>query len=209
MKRLLGIAAGLVLLANSAGAAIIVSLDSVGVDSPGVFLWTYRATLQPDQAMLEGDFFTVYDVPSFISASFSTSLSPALVGRGYTVDTALLGANAPGTTLGDVGTGPQQDDDGILNITVTLDTGGAVNPADDAPGPVTLGNLFVKSTSDRDLAILTDYGAQNHLGLLGPIASNVGEVLVPSPIPEPGSVTLMMVGLLAVGALAFRRRQTD
>jgi PEP-CTERM motif len=214
MKRLLGIAAGLVLLANSAGAAIIVSLDSVTPDASGLFRWTYRAMLQPDQAMLEGDFFTIYDVPSFVSgaSTFGTSLSPALDGRSFAVNDAvghLLGDNAPGTTLGDIGTGPQQDDPDLRNITVSLTSGGTIDPADDAPGPVTLGNLFVLSTSDRDLRVLTDYGAQNHLGPLGPIASNVGEVLVPAVIPEPGSVTLMMVGLIAVGALAFRRRQTD
>ena len=186
MKRLLGIAAGLVLLVNSAGATIIVSLDSVAEEASGLFRWTYRAMLQPEQAMQEGDFFTIYDVPSFVSglSTFGTSLSPALDGRDFVVNDAVnhfLGANAPGTTLGDVGTGPQQDNPNLRNITVTLSSGGTIDPAEDAPGPVTLGNLFVLSTADRDMRVLTDYGARGHTGPLGPVASNVGEVLVPVP----------------------------
>jgi len=202
MKRLLVLAAVLAMWMNNAGAAIIVSLDSVGLESPGVFRWTYRAELQPDQTMVANDFFTIYDVPSFLTASFSTSLSNALVGRSFTTTIQASGFNAPGTTLA-------ADDDPLVdNITVRLTGGGTIDPADDAgPGPVTLGNLFVTSTSDRDLTILTDYGSQNHVG--GNLASNVGKVVVPAVIPEPGSVTLMMVGLIAVGALAFRRRQTD
>jgi hypothetical protein len=197
MKRLLLVlTAALAMWVQGATAAVLVSLDSVGSAGPGLFRWTYRADLQPDQTLQEDQFFTIYDIPSFISATFDTSLNEAVEGRTFDVDLALLGRNALGTNLGNV------DDPDIWNITVTLDDGDTIEPS---AGPVTLGNLFVISTADRNLRALTDYGSQNTLN--GNLAANVGKVLV--PIPELSSVAMMMAGLIAVGAFHFRRRRID
>ena len=120
MKRLLILSAVLAMWAHSAQAAIIMSLDGIAPQpgSPGVWNWVYRASLQPDQSMLEQDFFTIYDFPSISlgDVSFGASLSPAVAGRSFATSVQGLGIDAPGTAI--------PDDAGIPNVTVRLTGGG-------------------------------------------------------------------------------------
>jgi len=69
---------------------------------------------------------------------------------------------------------------------------------------VTLGNLIVQTTTD--VGVRGWFSGQGQLTASNTEAGNTGRVLVPLAIPEPASLTLTLVGLIAVGALAVRRR---
>lgn len=204
MKRLLLVLATmLTMLAHGARAEVIVTLDSVGEDvfgPPGFFLWTYRATLQPDQLFREQDFFTIYDFPNLsvdpgsINVSFSKG---ATLGAdiGFVVSVQNQGVDAPGLTF--------DDDPNITNVTVSLSQGGDIDPGVTA---LTLGNVIIRSP--YDLRADSQYGALALVKENNFPNSNQGQVQV-AAIPEPRSAVLMIAGLVAIGALSVRRRQAN
>jgi hypothetical protein len=208
-RRLLLFGAVLAIWANAASAAIIVALTGIAVDSPGVWDWTYTATLQPDQNMrpapgpffdpatVPGDFFTIYDLRNIApgtTPTFGPSLDPKVVGHTFTTTQSFLGLTPSGTT--------PPDSAAIPNVTVQL-TGGGVIVGDPTQGQITLGTLHIKSTTDQ--AILNPYRALAQQQFGGTDSVTTG--FVNTPIPEPTGLALLMVGLVAVGGLAYRRRQ--
>ena len=196
MKKLFLLVASLVVMwANSAGAAIIVTLDSVGKDisNPSLFDWIYRADLQPSQKMTADDFFTVYDFANVVNAQFN--LNSDVAGHTFTVSQANTGKTNSSIA--------PPDSPSIGNVSVSLTGGGDIMPT--GGHVVTLGNLVVQSTTDTP--ILGWFSGQGVNISNGTPAANDGRVLV--AVPEPASLTLMLVGLIAVGALAARRRSSD
>ena len=190
---------------NGSNAAIIVSLDGIVQDAvPGIWDWIYRADLQPDENMragTSGDFFTIYDFSSLatpVSAAFGNSLNPAVFGRTFTVSEQMTGINPPQTAV--------PDNPNISNFTVRLTGGGDVVP-NPATGQVTLGTLVIKSTTKLPVDSFFGSLAQKKSDLSG--VSNVGSLPVAQGVPEPGSVTMVLAGLAAFGALVLRRRRLD
>lgn len=199
MKKLLLLVASLaVMWANSASAAIIVTLDSVGLDlsNPSLIDWVYRAELQPTQTMMEDrDFFTVYDFPNILNAQFNLSKDPLVTGHTFTLSQALTGLTSSLVA--------PPDSPAIGNVSVSLTGGGNIAPTGHA---VTLGNLIVQTTTD--VGIRGWFSGQGQLNASNTEAGNTGRVLVPSAIPEPATLTLTLVGLIAVGVLSIRRRSS-
>src|SRR5689334_15184743 len=116
MKKLLLLVASLcVMLANSAGATIIVVNPPARVPdfTPGVFDWTYAAVLQPGQSMKPGDFFTIYDFP------FADLLSTPNFGVTSGDDNAVFSVSVQNIGATPPKTNPP-DNSGITNVTVTL-----------------------------------------------------------------------------------------
>ena len=139
-KPLLLVASLVVMWANSASAAIIVTLDSVGPDlsNPSLIDWVYRAELQPTQSMTEDrDFFTVYDFPNVLNAQFNLSTDPLVTGHTFALSQAPTGLTSPLVAPPDSPT--------IGNVSVSLTGGGNIMPTGHA---VTLGNLIVQTTTD-------------------------------------------------------------
>jgi hypothetical protein len=202
-KLLLLVASLLVMWANSAGATIILINPPARVPDAGTFLWTYAAVLQPDQNMRAGDFFTLYDFP------FADTLSSPQFGVTGADDNALfavsvqnVGIDPPSTHFPDVAN--------VTNVTVTLvdadtTTPGIQNiiPAANG-GQVQLGTLIIRSTT-RAIAN-SNFGALAQGKLSGNGISNGGPINV-AAIPEPGSITLLLAGLVACGAISYRRRR--
>jgi hypothetical protein len=203
MKRLLIFAGVLAIWANTAGAAIFVSFTGAAQVAPGIYDWTYLVTLQPDQEMRVNDFATIYDVPNI--TGFDPVFNPSfgagstVLDRTFTVITS--GPVGPGVTPGPP---LATDDPNLPNVTVELTAGNTVPTTPNQP-PTTIGTLHIRSSSNPNQIALTDYLTQGHFG--GNPSTSVGTVEVPAAIPEPGSLSLMVVGLLAAGGLAFRRRQ--
>jgi hypothetical protein len=194
MKRLLLMVALFAVSLGSAHASVIVTLTGKGADpTPGLFDWIYTASLQPGQNLRNGDFFTIYDFSSISSASFLNSLNTT--GQTFTVTTPLTGENPPSTSI--------PDDPTITNITVKLTAGGPVVP-DPTKGSVVLGTLVVRTPLDVPVDAVYGAVAQKKADLSS--VSNVGFTSVPAAVPEPGSLSMVLAGLVAFAGLIVRRR---
>jgi hypothetical protein len=191
MRRLWFVAALAIAWVNSATAAVFVTWSGTALVSPGVWDWTYSVTLQPDQNWLVGQTATIYDVGSILDLGpFNPTFGPGPGGAGNS-----FLVSAPGT-------GPVailNDDPFIRNVSVQL-TGSNIL-GDPTAGPITIGTIHVRANTPQ--GVLTDYATTAQFN--GQPSTTTGRVLV--PVPEPGSVTLLLVGLAAVGGLAYRRRQ--
>jgi len=202
MKRLLIYAGVLAMWANTASAAVFVSWTGAAPVATGIWDWTYLVTLQPDQSMRVGDFATIYDVPNI--AGFDPAFNPTFGKGGTVLDRTFSVITTPPVGGGiDPGPAVSGDDPGISNVSVQL-TGGNEIVGNPAAGPTIVGTLHIRSSTDQ--SILTDYLSISHFGNAPSTTSGQVEVAA-AMIPEPGSLTLMVVGLLAAGGLAFSRRQ--
>ena len=205
MKKLLLLVASLfVMWANSVGATIIVINPPARVEegnNPGVWDWTYAAVLNPGVSMKPGDFFTIYDFP------FANLLSQPSFGTTSGTDNASFAVTVQNTGVTPPKTSPT-DKSNVTNVTVTLldgDTTSIGNQAiSAAAGGLQLGTLIVRSPTRVIAQSL--FGSSLDSGTLTP-QSQIGPVEV-AAIPEPASITLLMAGLAACGALSFRRRNS-
>ncbi len=197
MKRLLILAGMLGIWANTATAAIFVTYTGTGFN-PGLnlFDWTYSLTLQPDQNMRVGDFASIYDVPGIDGTPFFGSTN-----SNWSFGTTV---QAIGLTPGG---GPFPGEDGTDNVSVTLNGivgGGTSINGNPAGGPTILGTLHILSLTDAKKT--ADWASVAEAN--GGDSITTGTTPVPArAIPEPGSLALMIVGLLFAGGFAVRRRQ--
>jgi hypothetical protein len=208
MKKLLLLVASLcVMLANSAGATIIVVDPPARVPdfTPGVFDWTYAAVLFPGQSMKPGDFFTIYDFPN------ANLLSTPNFGVTGADDNAVFAVSVQNTGATPPKTAPA-DNPNVSNVTVTLldgdgRTAGTLDDLTASGGSLQLGTLIIRSPTKsiaRSLfGSVLDKNSQDN-----PATSTIGPIDV-AAIPEPGSLALLLVGLAACGAVSFRRKMVD
>jgi hypothetical protein len=207
MKKLLLLVASLsVMLANSAGATIIVIDPPARVPdfTPGIFDWTYAAVLFPGQSMKPGDFFTIYDFPN------ANLLSTPNFGVTGADDNAVFSVSVQNTGATPPKTAPA-DNPNVSNVTVTLldgdSTAGGNQDLTATGGSLQLGTLIIRSPTKTIAKSLfgsvLDKDSQDN-----PATSTIGPIDV-AAIPEPGSLALLLVGLAAGGAISFRRKMVD
>ena len=207
MKKLLLLVASLsVMLANSAGATIIVIDPPARVPdfTPGIFDWTYAALLFPGQSMKPGDFFTIYDFPNAnLLSTPNFGVTGADDNAVFSVSVQNTGATPPKTAPG--------DNPNVSNVTVTLldgdSTAGGNQDLTATGGSLQLGTLIIRSPTKTIAKSLfgsvLDKNSQDN-----PATSTIGPIDV-AAIPEPGSLALLLVGLAACGAISFRRKMVD
>ncbi len=200
MKKLLfGVAA--LLASVAANASIIPTLSGEPVDAgDGTFLYTYTATLASDQAVLDGSYFTLYDVVGF--DRFGS------LGDGFTASSQLVGFT-PSNVL-------PNDDNSILNVTFLYN-----GPSINFDGPLSereLGTFEVYATAGAyGFGDFTAEAVRNDGPTRGTLLANIGINAVgipgggdgnPSLVPEPASWAMMVFGFGLVGAGMRRRTRT-
>lgn len=195
-KLLFGVAA--LLATASANASIIPTLIGDPVDAgDGTFLYSYSATLASDQALLDGSYFTLYDIVGF--DRFGN------VPAGFTASSQLLGFT-PANVL-------PTDDAAILNVSFVY-SGPSVN----FDGPLSereLGTFEIYSTAGAyGFGDFTAQAVRNDGPTRGTLLANIGINAVgipgggdgnPSLVPEPSSWAMLVLGFGLVGA-GMRRR---
>lgn len=198
MKKLLfGVDA---LLASAAAhASIIPTLVGDPTDEgDGTFRYTYSATLASDQAVLDGSYFTLYDIVGFDRVGS--------LGDGFTATTQLVG-NTPSNVL-------PNDDASILNVSFTYS-----GPSINFDGPLSerqLGTFEIFATTGAfGFGDFTAEAVRNGGPTRGTLLANIGINAVgipgggnPSLVPEPASWAMMVFGFGLVGAGMRRRSRT-
>ena len=189
---LLGTFAVLALIA-SARADLIPSFVSATPDGNGNTIFSYSLNITVDQNAMDGDYFTIYDFGDFIQGS---NVQPA----GWTFSFQPVGIT-PSDTV-------PPDDPQLFNLTWTWT--GATIPGG-SPEGTNIGLFSVTVPGLRPNLISTYFAAQGTRSgdPLNTKVGNVGQIVIPAPIPEPstfalvgGTAILGMVGR----ALARRRR---
>lgn len=188
--------------ASAAHADIIPTLTVASPIQVGsLFQYTYTATLASDQALVTGNYFTIFDFQGF--AGFGT------IGAGFTPTTQLLGVT-PGTIN-------VMDDATVLNATFTY-AGPTLNqPAGTGPGVSTeLGSFQIFSIFDGlGLIPFVSEGTKNNGIAAGTPVANIGSTAgplagsgTPGAIPEPSVWAMLVIGFGAIGVSVRRRRPT-
>lgn len=162
----------------------------LGVSSGGpLFTWNYTANVTVDQAVVSGNFFTIYDFGSFLGGS---NMQPA----GWTFSSSLTGTNPSLVT--------PTDNPALLNLTWTYNGATPIN------GASALGNFSVVVVRTNQLRT-SDFAAEavrNGGPNAGSVIDNVGTISV--PIPEMSALLpiLSVCGAGLIGSLpCFLRRR--
>ncbi len=193
MTRVWILAALLLSFVNSAGAAVIISNAGVGSQA-GTFSWQYLVTLQPNETLQTGDFFTIFDVPNILKTP-QNNFDVLFSAQNGTYSDPFIAGTTPHP-----GNSDPTDNPNINNIQITL-TGPNITPSNST---TILGTLTVKSSVGKDVFQSADYAAADLTN--GLPSTSTGSVNV-AAVPEPASVTMLVLGLLGFGAVAMRRRQ--
>jgi hypothetical protein len=194
-------------LAPLAASANIIPTNT-SITGSGPFLWTYNLQLSDDQDVQSGlppsspsvphdnlsfgSFLTIYDFGGYVAGSCGgpTGWTCTAQAMGYTPDDTL-----------------PSDDATLMNLTWVYTSGATINGT---PGNVDLGSFFAQSIYDSvHLVSYTARGVKNRGASAGTIADNVGSVAAPMAlnVPEPGSLALAGLGLMAAVTSLRRRAQ--
>jgi hypothetical protein len=185
-------------LAAPAGAAVI-TLEGVTNNGPNDFTFSYQGTLGPDEGLRSGDRLIIYDFGGYIDGSVFTP-SPNVIA---TVEfTSPTGVVQPGFN----------DDAGIENLVFTYvgpdfrNEGGPFAPLD-------FNGLGARSTlgfviQDAFFTLTTKNNPDGVPGGSNTAVFTLGNVGVPSAIPEPATWAMMLGGFGLIGAASRRRHRT-
>jgi len=139
-----------------------------------------------------GTFFTLYDIPGFVSASVSSGWMVSVQNVGITP------SNINGASI---------DNPSIVNVTFTY-TGPIVH----ANGSTVIFSGFQIVSADGGINSNGDFSSQSTIDTgnsAGDTDQNSGSVTIPGggtqPVPEPVSLILLGSGLLGVGTVARKK----
>ncbi len=180
------------LAAPEAHAGFVATLDGVSPAGGGKYLWKYNIDVDVNTTIQKGDYFTIYDVGSYIPNS---ATSP----NGWVFSTTNVGVTPPKTT--------PIDNPALPNLTWTY-TGdnSIVGPQLNLPD-----FTFLSMDSGKTLE---DFGSKTHVTNTGRVVVNVTSIDVPVPsgggtpqAPEPATLVMLGMGLPMLGAYRMMRRR--
>lgn len=189
LRTSLAVFGALALGGNEARAGLLVNFDSVtpiGND----FEFHYSAAITGAlQEVAAGDFFQIYDFPSYI---FGSATAPA----NWEITVELISRPPPNVNV--------PDDPNIFNVTFTY-TG-----AEPLLGPASLGNFTAEATVGNH-GRTGDFAGQNtDISTVPPsLIGSQGDVIIPgfsAAVPEPSSLILAGIAALLGLSLWARRR---
>ncbi len=153
-------------------------------------VWNYHIDITTDQNVTTGDFFTIYDFGNFIPGSNSEPVGWSLT------------ASYVGTTPGLVN---PTDDPGLLNLTWTYNGPTILGPTlDIGTFRVTVNGPVAPTRTSQFASQATRNSGPN----AGTKIDNIGNIPVPTAIPEPSVLALLAVGgAFGIGRIISRRRK--
>jgi hypothetical protein len=202
--------AALLLLMNAGPARADIILNLVSVTPMGSdFQYTYSVELTASTVLNpagggtnsgftpSNNFFTLYDIQGLVAGS--EAYGGALATNSMHTEQNL---GATPTTESPI----PPDSASVLNVT-TYWTGPPVNASGT---PFDMGTFSFLSTLNLGSSMLAFTGASQKLENNDFVANNTGQVAGPgasvSPVPEPGTLMLLAMGLPVIGGFCYRRR---
>ncbi len=209
MRKTVLLTAAMLAMAVLANASLIPTLSSEAPTGPN-FAFTYTANVTPDERLdptatngvtcpgagntlvqcnPAGTFFTIYDIPGFVSAFASAS--------GWTLSEQTIGVT-PSTI-----NGSSFDSPSLMNVTFAY-TGPVV------AGPTSFTGFQIVSSNSgvNNSGHFTSQSTNNIGSAAGTTAQLSGSVAVPgSTVPEPKSLVMIGLGVVAIMLGGARRRR--
>jgi hypothetical protein len=193
MKKWVLAAAAAMGLAGGANAAVI-TLESV-TGSSGDFTFNYQGTLGPDEGVRSGDRLVIRDFAGYIDGS--------IFGGGANITRSVEFVSSDPVTPGFT------DDPNLINLVFTY-TGPDFRTSGGPLSPFNFNGLGARSTfgllrADAFFTLTTKNNPDGQPGGTGTPVFTLGQVSVPTAIPEPATWA-MMIGGFAMAGSAMRRR---
>lgn len=196
MKKWVLVASAAICLAGPAGAAVI-TLDSISTNGPGDFTWTYQGTLGPDEGLRSGDQLIIYDFQGYVDGSIFSPSANVATSVEFSSPSGIV---TPGFN----------DDASIANLVFTY-TGPDLRNEGGPFSPLDFDGLGARSTlnglvQDAFYTLTTKNNPDGTPGGSNTAVFTVGEITVPTAVPEPATWALMLGGFGLAGT-AMRRRE--
>jgi hypothetical protein len=160
--------------------------------TPGLFDFTYSVTLSTAEQIVNGSYFTLYDVGPLAGPITTTGL----MSTNWAFSQALTGPTPAGAL--------PTDKASVLNLTATYNGTTTLAPASGAVGNlgtftiVSLASTYVLANEVGSAQLRTSpHFADTSIEFDG----------VPSPVPLPGALPLFATGLAGLGMLGWRKRR--
>jgi len=193
MKPVALAAVAAIALTSSAQASVIPFLDNVTADGSN-FKFSYTGQLSPDEGVMNGSQLVIVDFAGYVPGTVFSTLANVTASVSNTLPSGLL--LNPGFT----------DSSTIPDLVFTYTGPNFQTSGGPFPAIVNFSGLGADSTLGGNVAGSFSTMAVRNVGSLAGTADfNVGQVNVPSAVPEPASWALMLVGFSGLG-LALRRR---
>lgn len=195
MKSLVVAALAVMSLAAPAQASVIPFLDSVTADGSN-FKFSYTGQLSPDEGVTNGSQLVIVDFAGYVPGTVFSSLANVSATISNTLPAGLL--LNPGFS----------DNPTIPDLVFTYTGADFQTTGGPFSAIVNFDGLSAVSTfGGKTAGSFSTMAVRNVGSLAGTADFNVGQVNVPSAVPEPATWAMMLIGFFGLGA-SLRKRRT-